>query len=63
MIILRSTFTSHPTSGAQIRLCVVHHPEAKRLQFSVATRWQTFKSFSTLDRAIAWFEASALKWA
>jgi len=63
MAIIRSTITGSPTTGAQMRLFVLHHPEAKRLQFSVSSRWTTFKSFTTLDHAIAWFEAKALEWA
>jgi hypothetical protein len=61
--VIRSTITSSPVTGAQMRLFVLHHPNAKRLQFSVASRWGTFKSFATIDRAIAWFEAKALEWA
>ena len=63
MDVIRSTVTGSPTTGADMRLFVLHHPEAKRLQFSVSSRWATFKSFTTLDRAIAWFEAKALEWA
>jgi hypothetical protein len=63
MTVIRSTITGSPTTGAQMRLFVLHHPEAKRLQFSVSSRWTTFKSFTTLDHAIAWFEAKALEWA
>jgi hypothetical protein len=63
MTTIRSTITGSPTTGADMRLFVLHHPEAKRLQFSVCSRWTTFKSFTTLDHAIAWFEAKALEWA
>jgi len=63
MTVIRSTITGSPNTGAQMRLFVLHHPEAKRLQFSVSSRWTTFKSFTTLDHAIAWFEAMALEWA
>jgi hypothetical protein len=61
--VIRSTITGSPTTGAQMRLFVLHHPEAKSRQFSVSSRWTTFKSFTTLDHAIAWFEAKALEWA
>jgi hypothetical protein len=63
MTVIRSTITGSPTTGAQMHLFVLHHPEANRLQFSVSSRWTTFKSFTTLDHAIAWFEAKALEWA
>jgi hypothetical protein len=63
IIVIRSTITGSPFTGADMRLFVLHHPEAKRLQFSVSSRWTTFKSFTTLDHAIAWFEAKALEWA
>jgi hypothetical protein len=63
VIAIRSTVTGSPFTGADMRLFVFHHPEAKRFQFSVSSRWQTFKSFTTLDHAIAWFEAKALEWA
>ena len=62
-ITFRSTFTGHPKTGETIKIFIYHHPEAKRIQFSVGSRWETFKSFTTLDRAAAWFEAKALEWA
>jgi hypothetical protein len=63
MTVLRSTITGNPTTGAQMRLFILHHPEAKRFQFSVSSRWTTFKSFTTINHAIAWFEAKVLEWA
>lgn len=61
--VLRSTFTRHPVTGAQLRLFLLHHPKAKRLPYSVSSRWQTFRSFSDVFAAIRWFEEQALAWA
>jgi hypothetical protein len=60
--VLRSTYTNHPTTGAPIRLELHHFPTAKRLRFALASRFDTFRSFASLEAATAAFEAAALAW-
>jgi hypothetical protein len=55
--VTRSTFTTHPVTGAPIKIFIFHHPDAKRQKFSVGSRWESFKSFTTIQKAEAFFEA------
>ena len=56
MNIIRSSYTGHPTTGATIFVAVYEHPEARRMRFSVSSRWETFRSFTTIEAATDWFE-------
>ena len=56
---IKSTFTGHPKTGATIKIFINYHPAAKRLKYSVDSRWESFKSFSTLKSAEAFFEGFA----
>ena len=57
--VTRSTFTAHPVTGATIKIFVFFHPDAKRQKFSVGSRWESFKSFATIQEAEAFFETFA----